>query len=101
MNGGSHTNFDAAAFTVGAAGGALSIAGALIAGARNCAIAAEANYDAWDREEARTGLYLSEQLRARDHALLLRTAAELHAARGRIASLERDNAVMRARRLPR
>jgi hypothetical protein len=39
MAGGSHTNFDTSAFTVGAIGGAATIAGALAAGVSNLAAA--------------------------------------------------------------
>jgi hypothetical protein len=39
MTGGSHTNFDTSAFTVGAIGGAATIAGAVAAGVANIAAA--------------------------------------------------------------
>ena len=101
MSGGSHVNFDTGAFGLGAAGGALTLAGALVAGAQNVAMAAEADFMAWSLDEARKGLHLSEQLRARDRATLLQAVAELNASRGRNGRLERDLAVMRARQLPR
>ncbi|MCK1341010.1 hypothetical protein IVB38_34595 [Bradyrhizobium sp. 38] len=83
MAGGSHTNFDPGAFTVGAAGGALSIAGAVAAGVQNYVAARAERWAAWTLEQLRCALDLSESLRCEQYR-------ELLDARARVAELERQ-----------
>ncbi|CUT11469.1 hypothetical protein BF49_2549 [Bradyrhizobium sp.] len=81
-NGGSHTNFDPTAFTVGAVGGALSIAGALAAGVENYTKAQRRSWSDWTVEQLRAALDCSEALRFRAHL-------DLNDARATNADLER------------
>ncbi|MEH2499559.1 hypothetical protein V1294_006038 [Bradyrhizobium sp. AZCC 1678] len=99
--GGSHAHFDVGAFTTGAAGGALSIAGALVAGIANYRAAVEANYDDWADAKLRAALRYSELMRAREQIMMGRLAQELTAAHDEIARLKRDHAVSAARALKR
>lgn len=83
--GGSHTNFDSSAFTVGAVGGALSIAGALAAGVQN--YTRSQRWDGWTIEQLRRALDCSEALRYRGYC-------DLNDARAANAELERRIADM-------
>lgn len=87
-NGGSHTNFDSAAFTVGAVGGAISIAGALGAGIQNYRAAQAERWMNWTIEQLRAALECSEALRYDVHC-------RLNDANSRIADLERQLADVR------
>lgn len=51
IDGGSHSNFDAGTFSVGAAVGSVAIAGAMVAGARNLMAQRAADWAAWDRDQ--------------------------------------------------
>lgn len=86
--GGSHTNFDSAAFTVGAIGGAATIAGALGAGIQNYRAALAERWSAWTIDQLRAALDCSEALRYDAHC-------DLNAANARIADLERQLADVR------
>jgi hypothetical protein len=70
MAGGSHTNFDTAAFGVGAIGGAATIAGALGAGIRNFQAQRQATWLSWTWEQLRAALELSEAFRAHERQQL-------------------------------
>lgn len=80
--GGSHTNFESAAFSAGAVGGALSIAGALAAGVQNYTRAQRNSWDGWTIEQLRRALECSEALRLRAHL-------DLNDAKATNADLER------------
>ncbi|CUT14537.1 hypothetical protein BF49_5617 [Bradyrhizobium sp.] len=80
--GGPHTNFDSSAFTVGAVGGALSIAGALAAGVQNYTRAQRHSWDGWTIEQLRRALDCSEAMRYRGYC-------DLNDARAANAELER------------
>jgi hypothetical protein len=66
MAGGSHTNFDSAAFGVGAIAGASTIAAAIAAGIANLRAGRECDYLSWTAEALRRALRLSELFRARE-----------------------------------
>jgi hypothetical protein len=66
MAGGSHTNFDSQSFSVGAFGGALTLAAALAAGIANLRAVRENEYATWTAETLRRALRLSELFRARE-----------------------------------
>ncbi|MCC8962470.1 hypothetical protein H8A95_09125 [Bradyrhizobium sp. Pear76] len=89
MVGGSHTNFNAGAFTAGAVGGALTIAGAIGAGIANVRAQRQAAFADWNERQLRAALNLSEALRAREHRI--NQAQQLT-----IARLQREHAVARA-----
>ncbi|HEX7883543.1 MAG TPA: hypothetical protein VF499_12480 [Afipia sp.] len=87
--GGSHTNFDASAFTAGAVGGAMTIAGAIGAGIANVRAQRQAAFADWNSRQLRAALELSEALRAPQHRIN-------QAQRLTIVRLERERAVARA-----
>jgi hypothetical protein len=89
MSGDSHTNFNATAFTVGAVGGALTIAGALGAGLANVRSQRQVAFAGWRGDKLRAALELSEAFRAREHRIML-------AQRITIARFERECATERA-----
>jgi uncharacterized protein HemX len=97
MAGGSHTNFDEHAFTVGALSGAGIIAGALGAGIANYRAAQQRRFAYWNAVTLRAALDLSEQLRTREHASLRSKAAIITAQRVTIARLESQLAIAQAR----
>ena len=68
MAGDSHTNFNSGAFTAGAVGGSLTIAGALVAGAQNAMAGARSSREQRLRDDLfRTrGRLLAEQKRRRN-----------------------------------
>lgn len=87
--GGSHTNFNTAAFGVGAVAGAATIAGALGAGLANVRAERQA-FAGWSEEkQLRAALDLSEALRGREHRIIREQ-------RITIARLERERATVRA-----
>jgi hypothetical protein len=63
MSGDSHTGFNAAAFGVGAIGGAATIASALGAGWAAHRAAQQDRWDAWTIEQLRAALDCSETMR--------------------------------------
>jgi hypothetical protein len=69
MAGDSHTNFNAAAFTVGAVGGAATIAGALGAGLANLRAAQAGRWEGWTIQHLIAALELSEALREDDQRI--------------------------------
>jgi hypothetical protein len=69
VSGDSHTNFDAGAFTVGALGGAATIAGALGAGLANLRAAQARRWESWTVTQLIAALELSEALRENDHRI--------------------------------
>jgi hypothetical protein len=86
--GGSHTNFDTAAFSVGAIGGAATIAGAIGAGWQNYRAACADRWASWTIGQLRAALDCSELMRYGLHC-------DLNAANQRIADLERQLADIR------
>ena len=96
--GGSHTNFDAAAFGPGAVGGALTLGGALAAGVANFRAAQQARYEDWTVEQLVAAVRYSELMRAQDQITLGRENQRL---RKEIARLRRNTVVSAARRLSR
>lgn len=82
MAGDSHTGFNAGAFTVGAVGGAATIAGALGAGWANYRAAQQDRWAGWAIDELRTALDCSETMR-------FGLVDDLRDANRRIAELER------------
>lgn len=82
MAGGSHTDFDSGAFTLGAAGGAATIAGAMVAGWQNYRAAQADRWHGWNAEQMRRALDYTDSM------LIVRTD-ERDAAIRRIAELER------------
>lgn len=101
MTGGSHTNFDERAFSAGALSGAGLLASALGAGLQNYRDLQARRFAAWNASQLRTALDLSEMLRAREHQQLRAKDAVITAQRLTIARLERQQAIARARSLPR
>ena len=89
MAGDSHTNFDVGAFTIGAVGGAATIAGAIGAGIANVRAQRQSTFADWQERELRVALELSEAFRANDHRII-------RAQRVTIARLERREATRRA-----
>jgi hypothetical protein len=89
-SGDSHTNFDAAAFTVGAVGGAATIAGAIGVGIANVRAQRQSAFAGWQEHQLRAALELSEALRANEHRII-------RAHRVTIARFERREATRRAR----
>jgi hypothetical protein len=89
MAGGSHTNFNSKAFSVGAVSGAGLLASALGAGINNYRAVMKARYANWNAEALRSGLELSELLRAKEHKML-------HAKDREIADLRLANARLKA-----
>jgi hypothetical protein len=101
MAGGSHTNFDVGAFSVGAIGGAGVLANALAAGIVNLRRASETDSMAWSVGSLRRALRLSELFRARELEQL-RIAVNLIAERDRIiADLQRRIQTDQANRVQR
>jgi len=88
--GDSHTNFDSAAFGVGAFSGAATIAGALGAGLANFRAQRQA-FSNWNEPQLRAALVLSEAFRANDHRIMRAQAVT-------IARLDRERATARANR---
>lgn len=70
----SHTAFNSTGFTAGAFGGALTVAGALVAGMQAAAGGNGRRWDRWNRHQLETALELSEALRA--HAVARAEQAE-------------------------
>jgi hypothetical protein len=101
MAGGSHTNFNERAFTVGAVSGAGLLTTALGAGLANYRADQERRWARWNATALRSALDLSEQLRAREHAVSRRKDAVIAAQKLTIARLERERAIARARSLGR
>jgi hypothetical protein len=93
MAGGSHTNFDESAFTVGALSGAGILAGALGAGLANYRAAQERKWMAWNATALRGALDLSEALRARELSASRAKDAVIAAQRLTIARLKRQQAI--------
>lgn len=65
-SGGSHTGFNQSAFTAGAVGGALSIAGALVAGATNASRRLQEERNLVSREMALSCIRFERELRERE-----------------------------------
>jgi hypothetical protein len=98
MAGGSHTNFDTGAFSVGAFGGAVTLASALAAGIANLRAVRDTDYLTWTADTLRRALRLSELFRARELERL-KIAIETIAERDRtIADLTRQLRIEQARR---
>ncbi|MEH2536479.1 hypothetical protein [Bradyrhizobium sp. AZCC 1699] len=91
MAGGSHTNFESTAFSVGAVAGAATIAGALGAGLADLRAQRAAANAGWREHQLRAALELSELLRRREHRVN-------RAQRITIARFERERAIARANR---
>jgi hypothetical protein len=89
MAGDSHTGFDQQAFTVGAIGGAATIAGAIGAGLANVRAQRRSEYADWRENELRAALELSEAFRANDRRIIRGQAVT-------IARFERKEATQRA-----
>jgi hypothetical protein len=84
--GGSHTNFDAGAFTGGALTGSGLIAGALIVGVTNHVARVRAEREqAWVEADWQRALALSELLRKRDHQRARDAEAEAAKLRAKLA----------------
>jgi hypothetical protein len=98
MTGGSHTNFNGAAFSVGAMSGALALGGAVAAGVANFRAAQAARYDDWTVQRLVAALRYSELMRARDQMML---GGEVNRLRVENERLRRDVVVKTARGLPR
>ena|SRR5882724_10582267 len=94
MAGDSHTAFDAGAFTVGAIGGAATIAGALGAGLANFRTQRQSAFADWQEHQLRAALELSEAFRENDQRIIL-------AQRITISRLRSRRAIERARSLRR
>lgn len=101
MAGGSHTNFNEQAFTVGAVSGAGLLAGAVGAGLANYRAAQDRKWSAWNVTALRGALDLSEALRAREQAASRAKSAVIAAQRSTIARLEREKAIALVRSRPR
>ncbi len=63
MAGDSHTGFNSGGFSAGAVGGALTIAGAVIAGAQAAAHLNSRRWADWERHQLEAALDLSEALK--------------------------------------
>ena len=103
-SGGSHTNFDSAAFTVGAVGGAATIGAALVQGFANYRQQQADRWANWNVQQLRTALDLSESLRAHEATIIDRLERENAWLQQTVECLERqarDVSVSAARRLPR
>jgi hypothetical protein len=97
MAGGSHTNFDTAAFSIGAIDGAATLAGALAAGIANLRPTRDTDYLSWTADTLRRALRLSELFRALELEQV-QVAVDTIADRDRtIADLTRQLKVERAR----
>jgi hypothetical protein len=100
MSGGSHTNFDTQAFTVGAVGGALTLAAAVAAGVQSFREASAESYAAWTAQQLRSGLMLSEARRGHELDMLAQALRAIDERDRRIAQLEKT-LLNAARRQPR
>jgi hypothetical protein len=87
--GDSHTNFDVGAFSIGAVGGAATIAGAIGAGIANVRAQRQSTFADWQERELRAALELSEAFRANDQRIIRAQAVT-------IARFERKEATQRA-----
>jgi hypothetical protein len=92
--GGSHTSFDADAFTAGAVVGATAIAGALLTGV---AAARASNYERLSREAIEAGLDFSEAMRRRMYDELQRANRQISSNERTIDDLTEQLMVARAR----
>ena len=81
--GGSHTNFDSAAFSVGAVGGAAALGSALALGFANYRQAQRDRWAGWTVAQLQAALDCSETMRFAVHD-------ELNATKARVAELERQ-----------
>ena len=81
--GGSHTNFDSGAFSVGAVGSAAALAGALAAGFQNYRQAQRDRWANWTVAQLQSALDCSETMRFAVHN-------ELNATKARVVELERQ-----------
>ena len=96
--GSSHTNFDTAAFGVGAMSGALALGAAVAAGVANFRAAQAARYEEWTVQRLVAALRYAELMRARDQVLL---GGEVDRLRVENARLKKEAVVRMARKLPR
>lgn len=92
-SGGSHTGFNQSAFTAGAVGGALSIAGALVAGAANARRLQVEERDLGTREMALACIRIERDIREREWKA---SQTVIQAQRVTIARLESELARERA-----
>ncbi|CUT13562.1 hypothetical protein BF49_4642 [Bradyrhizobium sp.] len=78
MSSDSHTDFNSGGFTAGAVGGAMTLAGALVAGMQNAAQLNSQRWAGWERGELVHALNIAESLknRFRDENAELRAANE-------------------------
>lgn len=89
--GGSHTNFDTTAFSVGAVAGASTLAGAVGAGIQNYRAAQQQrHWVSWTIAELRGALDLSESFRRRERRLIEEQRLTIAAQARTIADLNRQ-----------
>jgi hypothetical protein len=93
--GGSHTNFDAGAFSAGAVGGATALATALLSG---CAAARAANWATWNRDALLAGIEFGELRRAELYDALTDANRTISQQEREITALRTELRVAQARR---